>query len=73
MCPSPPHEPKTEGLQIGDHRLNTSCGVVEWPDHHRGDDLVNAQSLCGSGGKQHRISFSLSPFKLTGGFSCFFF
>ena len=26
--------------QIGDHKLNTSCGVVDRPDHHCGDDLV---------------------------------
>ena len=25
------HEPQTEELQIGDHRLSTSCGVVERP------------------------------------------
>ena len=25
--------------QIGDHRLSTSCGVVEQPNHHCGDDL----------------------------------
>ena len=31
--------PQTEGLQIGDRRLNT-CVVVEWPDRHCGDDLV---------------------------------
>ena len=35
-----PHVPQTEGSQIGDRRLSTSCGVVEWPDHHCGDDLV---------------------------------
>ena len=41
MCRSPAqHVPQTEGLQIGDQRLNTLCGVVERPDHHRGDDLV---------------------------------
>ena len=34
------HIPKTEGLQIGDHRLSSSCGVVERPDHPCGDDLV---------------------------------
>ena len=34
------HLPKTEKLQIGDHRLSTSFGVVEQPDHHCGDDLV---------------------------------
>ena len=34
------HEPQTEGLQIGDRRLSTSCGVVERLDHHCGDDLV---------------------------------
>ena len=32
--------PQTEGLQIGDHRLSTSCLVVERSDHHCGDDLV---------------------------------
>ena len=41
MRPPPdPHVPQTEGLLIGDHRLSTSCGVVEWPDHYCGDDLV---------------------------------
>ena len=35
-----PHVPQTDGLQIGDHRLNTSCGVVERPAYHCGDDLV---------------------------------
>ena len=35
-----PYVPQTEGLQIGDHRTRTSCGVVERPDHHCGDDLV---------------------------------
>ena len=37
---SDPHVPHTNGLQIGDNRLSTSCGVVEQPDHHCGDDLV---------------------------------
>ena len=32
--------PQTEALQIGDHKLSISCGVVERPDHHCGDDLV---------------------------------
>ena len=32
-----PHVPKTEGSQLGDHRLSTSCGVV---DHLFGNDLV---------------------------------
>ena len=36
-----PHVPQTEELQIGDHRLSTSCGVVEWSDHHCGDDLAS--------------------------------
>ena len=31
---------KTMGSQIGDHGLSTSCGVVERPDSHCGDDLV---------------------------------
>ena len=35
-----PTYPQTEGSQIGDNRLSTSCGVVERPDHHCGDDLV---------------------------------
>ena len=34
------HVPLTEGSQIGDHRLSTSCEVVERPDHHCGDYLV---------------------------------
>ena len=39
--PTPdPHVPQTEGLQIGDHRLSTSCGVVKRPNHQCGDDLV---------------------------------
>ena len=33
------HVPQTE-MQIGDHRLSSSCGVVERPDHQCGDDLV---------------------------------
>ena len=32
--------PQMEGLQIGNRRLSTSCGVFERPDHHRCDDLV---------------------------------
>ena len=41
MCPSPDfHVPQTEGLQIGGHRLSTSCAVVKRPDHHCSDDLV---------------------------------
>ena len=35
-----PFVPQPEGSQIGDHRLRTSCGVVERPDHHYGDDCV---------------------------------
>ena len=35
-----PRRTQTEGPQIGDHRWSTSCGVVERPDHHCGDDLV---------------------------------
>ena len=31
-----PHVRQTEGLQIGDHTLSTSCGVVGQPDHHCG-------------------------------------
>ena len=34
------HVPQTEGAQIGDHRLSTSCEVVERSDYHCGDDLV---------------------------------
>ena len=42
MGPSPtPHVPQTVGSQIGNHRSSTSCGVVERPDHHYGEDLVN--------------------------------
>ena len=30
--PTPdPHMPSSKGLQIGDHRLSLSCGVVERP------------------------------------------
>ena len=35
-----PYLTQTKGSQIGNPRLSTSCGVVEWPDHHCGDDLV---------------------------------
>ena len=36
-----PHVPQTERVaKIGDNRLSTSFGVVEWPDHHCGNDLV---------------------------------
>ena len=35
-----PQVSQTERLQIGDHRLSTTCGVVERPGHHSGDDLV---------------------------------
>ena len=35
-----PNVPQTERLQIGVHRLSISFAVVEWPDHHCGDDLV---------------------------------
>ena len=39
--PTPdPHVPQTEGLQIGDHTMSTTCEVVERPDHHCGYDLV---------------------------------
>ena len=31
------HVPQTEGSQIGDHG---SCGIVERPDQHCGDDLM---------------------------------
>ena len=34
------HAPQTGGLQFGDHRLSTLCGVIEQPDHHCGDDLI---------------------------------
>ena len=37
--PEPTRTPN-RGSQIGDHRLSTSCGVVERPDQHCGDDLV---------------------------------
>ena len=37
--------PETEGLQISDHRLSTSRGVVKRPDQHCGDDLVCAVEL----------------------------
>ena len=33
-------DPQTHRSQISDHRLSTSCGVVERHDHHRDDDLV---------------------------------
>ena len=33
------------GVAIGDHGLNTSNGVVEWPDHQYGDDLVTPPIL----------------------------
>ena len=32
--------PQMDGLQIGHHRLSTSCGVIERPDHHYSDDIV---------------------------------
>ena len=43
----PPRTPngQTNGSQIGDHRLSTSCRVVERPDHHCGDDLVYQKGL----------------------------
>ena len=41
-----PRVPQTEGLQISDHRLSTSCGVVKRHDHHCDDDLVNLHSVC---------------------------
>ena len=43
---NPPHRgggqkvPIWNCSHIGDHRLSTSCGFVERPDHHCGDDLV---------------------------------
>ena len=52
LIPDPPRQltPQTGGgdrkiplwncSQIGDHRLSTTCGVVERPDHHCGYDLV---------------------------------
>ena len=41
-----PHVPKTEGLQIGDHRLSISYAVVEQLDHHCGDNLVMLCFFC---------------------------
>ena len=42
MGPSPNlYVRQTEGSQIGDQRLNTSCGVVKRPDYQCGDDLVS--------------------------------
>ena len=35
------HVRKPEGLQIGDHIFSILCAVVERPDYHCGDDLVN--------------------------------
>ena len=35
------HVHQTDGPQISDRRLSTSCGVVDRPDHHCGDDLVS--------------------------------
>ena len=35
------HVPQVSGSQLGDHRLSTSCGFVEPPDHRRPDDLVS--------------------------------
>ena len=32
--------PQTEWSQIGEHRLSTSCVIIERPDRHCGDDLV---------------------------------
>ena len=29
-----------QNLQIGDQRSKKICEIVEWPDHHYGDDLV---------------------------------
>ena len=44
--PTPnPHVPQTEGLQIGDHRLSISCGVVGRPDHHSDDLVLNSVSV----------------------------
>ena len=42
--------PQLEGSQYSDHRLSTSRGVVDRPDHHCGDDLVfsNATRRVGS-------------------------
>ena len=34
--------PCTPNRYISDHRLSTSCAVVERPDHRCGDDLVHA-------------------------------
>ena len=40
MGSSRSHVPQTDGSEIGDHTLSTSCGVAKRPDHHCGDDLV---------------------------------
>ena len=45
VCIPDPHVHQTVGLQIGDHRFSASCGVVERPDHHCGDDLVDLARL----------------------------
>ena len=39
-----PYVPQTEELQVGDHRLRTSCGVVEQGHHHNCDQ---ADHHCG--------------------------
>ena len=47
-----PHVAQTDRLQIGDHRLSTSCGVAERSDHHCGDDLVLNEMYMDSGAKR---------------------
>ena len=49
MSLSPTITYPNRGSQSGDHRLSTSFGVVEWPDHHCGDDLVNPAAITVAG------------------------
>ena len=48
-----PHVPQTEGSQIGDHRLSSSCGIVGRPNHNCGDDLVFVGAAQKSVGDRH--------------------
>ena len=65
-----PHVSQTNGSQIGDHRLITSCRFVERPDHQCGDDLVvyvyNVRNSKKGGNLYKDIRFKHEPVWING-------
>ena len=45
-CRSSTTHPLYDNDTTSERRSNTICAVVEWPDHHCGDDLVSFASVC---------------------------